>query len=80
MDPLVGGDGDWATGRPFGDPLRPTALLRVAQNAAWAVGPAIGGFMAGWSYALMFAATSFSSVICLALLQVTKSPRPHELQ
>ena len=30
LDPLVGGDtGD---GWPFGDPLRPTALLRVAQN------------------------------------------------
>lgn len=42
--------------------------LRVAQNAAWAVGPAVGGFMAGWSYALMFAATSASSLLCLGLL------------
>jgi predicted phage baseplate assembly protein len=30
LDPLVGGDG--GDGWPFGDPLRPTALLRVAQN------------------------------------------------
>jgi predicted phage baseplate assembly protein len=30
LDPLVGGDG--GNGWPFGDPLRPTALLRVAQN------------------------------------------------
>lgn len=44
--------------------------LRVAQNAAWAVGPAIGGFMAGWSYALMFAATSALSLVCLALLKL----------
>lgn len=42
--------------------------LRVAQNAAWAVGPAVGGFMAGLSYALMFAATSALSLLCLALL------------
>lgn len=53
---------------PAGERARAYSSLRVAQNAAWAVGPAIGGFMAGWSYALMFAATSASSVICLALL------------
>jgi len=32
LDPLVGGDD--ATGWPFGAPLRPSALLRVAQQAA----------------------------------------------
>lgn len=42
--------------------------LRVAQNAGWAIGPAIGGFMAGWSYALMFAATSAMSLLGLVLL------------
>lgn len=42
--------------------------LRVATNAAWAVGPAIGGFMAGYSYGLMFAATSALSLVCLGLL------------
>jgi hypothetical protein len=31
LDPLVGGDD--GTGWPFGDPLRPSALLRVAQDA-----------------------------------------------
>jgi hypothetical protein len=31
LDPLLGGDGD---GWPFGEPLRPSALLRVAQLAA----------------------------------------------
>lgn len=42
--------------------------LRVATNAAWAVGPAIGGFMAGYSYGLMFAATAALSLVGLALL------------
>jgi predicted phage baseplate assembly protein len=31
LDPLVGGDDD--TGWPFGEPLRPSALLRAAQQA-----------------------------------------------
>jgi predicted phage baseplate assembly protein len=31
LDPLIGGDGE--TGWPFGEPLRPSALLRVAQEA-----------------------------------------------
>ncbi len=53
---------------PAGERAHAYASLRVAQNAAWAVGPAIGGFMAGLSYALMFAATSASAVICLGLL------------
>lgn len=53
---------------PAGERVRAYGALRVAQNAAWAVGPAIGGFMAGWSYALMFAATSALSLVCLGLL------------
>ena len=36
LDPLVGGDG--GTGWPFGDPLRPSALLREAQNVLGAAG------------------------------------------
>lgn len=53
---------------PAGERAHAYASLRVAQNAAWAVGPAIGGFMAGWSYSLMFAATSALSLLCLGLL------------
>jgi hypothetical protein len=30
LDPLVGGDG--GEGRPFGDPIRPTALMRIVQE------------------------------------------------
>jgi MFS family permease len=53
---------------PAGQRVRAFGSLRVAQNAAWAVGPAVGGFMAGYSYALMFAATSALSLVCLGLL------------
>ena len=48
--------------------VRAYGLLRVAANAAWAVGPAIGGLMAGSSYAMMFAATAVMCLICLGLL------------
>jgi len=53
---------------PAGDRVRAYGALRVAQNAAWAVGPAIGGFMAGYSYSFMFAATSAMCLLCLGLL------------
>jgi hypothetical protein len=46
LDPLVGGDA--AEGRRFGDPLRPSSLLEVAQRAAAghrvdSIGVALGG-------------------------------------
>jgi MFS family permease len=53
---------------PAADRARAYGLLRVATNAAWAVGPAIGGFMAGYSYALMFAVTAAMCLVCLVLL------------
>ncbi|MCM2304653.1 MAG: MFS transporter, partial [Elusimicrobia bacterium] len=61
---------------PAGERVRAYGALRVAQNAAWAVGPAIGGFMAGWSYALMFAATSALSLLCVGLLLVLVPAAP----
>lgn len=53
---------------PAGERAHAYGGLRVAQNAGWAVGPAIGGFMAGYSYALMFAATSAMSLLGLVVL------------
>ncbi len=38
------------------------AVARSAENLGWALGPAIGGFLAEWSYALLF---SVSGVITL---------------
>jgi MFS family permease len=48
--------------------VRAYGLLRTASNAAWAVGPAIGGFVAARSYAALFAATSAICALCLVLL------------
>lgn len=53
---------------PAGGRVRAYGLLRVATNAAWAVGPAVGGLMAATSYALMFAVTSAMCLLCLVLL------------
>jgi MFS family permease len=48
--------------------VRAYGLLRTATNAAWALGPAIGGFVAARSYAALFGATSILCALCLALL------------
>lgn len=61
---------------PASDRVRAYGLLRMAANAAWAVGPALGGFMAGRSYALMFAVTSLMCLLALALLLWAVPPSP----
>lgn len=61
---------------PASDRVRAYGLLRMAANAAWAVGPALGGFMAGRSYALMFAATSLMCFLALGLLLWAVPPSP----
>ena len=53
---------------PAGGRVRAYGQLRVASNAAWAVGPAVGGLMAGASYALMFGVTAALCLVCLGLL------------
>lgn len=61
---------------PASDRARAYGLLRMAANAAWAVGPALGGFMAGVSYALMFGVTASVCLGALALLLRTVPPAP----
>lgn len=61
---------------PAGDRVRAYGLLRMAANAAWAVGPALGGFMAGRSYGLMFGATAGMCLLALALLLWAVPPSP----
>ncbi|MEK7384303.1 MAG: MFS transporter, partial [Elusimicrobiota bacterium] len=59
----------WIAGEhPAAGRVRAYGQLRVATNAAWAVGPAVGGLMAGVSYALMFGVTSALCLVCLGLL------------
>ncbi len=61
---------------PASDRVRAYGLLRMAANAAWAVGPALGGFMAGFSYAMMFGVTAAVCGVALALLLWAVPPSP----
>jgi MFS family permease len=45
-------------------------LLRVGGNLGWAIGPIIGGFLARGSYAWLFVATAFASLITTVLIAV----------
>jgi len=44
------------------------ALFRIGQNAGWAIGPAIGGFLVATSFASLFLLTTFASLVGLLLL------------
>lgn len=52
--------------------------LRVALNLGWALGPALGGRLAGWSYPGMFAATALVCGLCALLTRALggEEPRP----
>jgi MFS family permease len=47
------------------------ALLRIGINLGWAIGPAIGGFLASFSYAFLFLASGIVISAGLAILLVT---------
>ena len=61
---------------PASDRVRAYGMLRVAANAAWAIGPAVGGLLAGYSYPLMFAVTSASCGFAGLLLYATVPAAP----
>ncbi|MBI4424691.1 MAG: MFS transporter [Elusimicrobia bacterium] len=66
FDPAARG---WIADRcPAHERGRAYSLLRIAVNAGWAVGPAVGGALAQTSYALMFLATAAASGACAALV------------
>lgn len=50
--------------------LEAYGLLRVATNAGWAVGPALGGLVASSSYPAMFLASAGACGACAVLLSV----------
>jgi MFS family permease len=58
------------------------ALARSAGNLGWAIGPAIGGFLAEQSYALMFAmsavVTLVAGIVFGAFFPSSKGARPQE--
>jgi MFS family permease len=53
---------------PPGRRLEAFSLLRVGQNAGFALGPIVGGFMALWSYSSMFFFTAATSTAYLLLV------------
>lgn len=61
---------------------RAYGLLRIAGNAGWAIGPAIGGTLAAGSYPLMFLATAIVCSFCALLVTfgIREAPalRPEE--
>lgn len=67
---------------PAADRLAAYGWQRVAVNAGWAVGPAVGGALAERSYPMLFAATAAFCLLCLALtaafVEPARSPRAAE--
>ncbi|HWJ91156.1 MAG TPA: MFS transporter [Flavisolibacter sp.] len=50
------------------------SLNRLAINLGWAVGPAVGGFLAGINYALLFWADGITCILASVLLYFVFSP------
>jgi len=67
---------------PKGKRLDGYAITRAAGNLGWAAGPAVGGFLAASSYALLFAISSavtmISGLIFLLFLKVPRYARAHD--
>lgn len=53
---------------PSSGRMRAYGFLRMGTNAGWAVGPALGGFLAAGSYSMMFFATAFVTAVCAAIV------------
>ncbi len=56
--------------------IKAYGFLRVGTNAGWAVGPALGGFLASGSYALMFVITAAVTAVCAAILALSVRDLP----
>ncbi len=58
------------------------AITRSAGNLGWAAGPAIGGYLAGWSYSALFIVSAviavLSGLIFHTLLHVPEGTRPND--
>jgi MFS family permease len=51
--------------------LKAYGFLRMGNNAGWALGPALGGFLAEGSYALMFFVTAGVYAVCTVLVALS---------
>ncbi len=55
-------------------------VLRVAQNLAVAIGPAIGGFIASYSYLILFIADTVTSLITALIVHLTVEESKPEIK
>lgn len=51
--------------------MKAYGFLRMGMNAGWAVGPALGGFLAGGSYSVMFFVTASVTALCAVIVSFT---------
>ncbi len=56
--------------------LKAYGFLRMANNAGWALGPALGGLLAEGSYSLMFAVTAAVFGVCTVILAAAVHDMP----
>jgi MFS family permease len=56
--------------------LNAYGLLRMGNNAGWAVGPALGGFLAAGSFALLFFVTAGVYVVCTVIVALSIKDAP----
>ena len=56
--------------------LKAYGFLRMGNNAGWALGPAIGGFLAEGSYALMFLVTAGVYAVCTVIVALSIKDAP----
>jgi MFS family permease len=67
---------------PSGERVRAYTVLRIAINGGWAAGVATGGWLAGYSYKLLFYGDAFTCVIfgALALFALPHGLRREKVQ
>ncbi len=56
--------------------MKAYGFLRMGTNAGWALGPALGGFLAAGSYTLMFFATALVFAACTVVVSVSVKDLP----
>lgn len=67
----------WVADRtPPAGRMKAYGFLRMGNNAGWALGPALGGLLAGGSYTLMFAATALVFAVCTVIVSAVVKDMP----
>ena len=56
--------------------MKAYGFLRVGSNAGWALGPALGGLMAGNSYAMLFFVTAAVYAVCTVVVAFSVKDAP----